>query len=563
MNRLRALFLLLTTASISAAELPPRLDDALPALRESRWQDAATLLETVIASNPHDSGALYYLGLSYQRLGRHEDAIDPLQSALELGVTGDTRGVRSGHLALARSRAATGDADGALLHLEEAWAHWGFDGLVDVLDDESFALLHGDPRLRALAGLEPKADSGDRDARWRADLAYLRRLLAVAHPDSFHSTGAASWNQAADWLEGRVSELTDLQMVSELMQLMAMIGDGHTALYPPSEGDLAWHLLPFLPFRLADGWFVAAASPDHADLVGAKLLSAGSRPWSEIAGFTGRHLARGNRFTHDWLAGVGLQFAEPYALAQGAPSTASPGPVELEVEFPDGSRVRRRLEPTMIDRDPNAHWAPAEWASAFDAAPRWLRDPHQRFDVDLLPETGVLYARLLQTLDEEELSLADFGRQVRESFGANNARALILDLRLNNGGNANQARGLFDELLRIPQLEEPGALIVLIGPRTFSATGYLLGMFQKHLDPLFVGWPSGCRPVGYSSERSFRLPYSGLTGSISHELRVDGYGTDDRRPAFMPDIPIWPTGADFRAGVDPVLQAAISAAGPA
>ncbi len=111
--------------------------------------------------------------------------------------------------------------------------------------------------------------------------------------------------------------------------------------------------------------------------------------------------------------------------------------------------------------------------------------------------------------------------------------------------------------MRIPALTEAGALQVLIGPRTFSATGYLVGMLEKHLDPTFVGWPSGCRPVGPGSERPFRLHHSGLTGSISWELRIDGWGSDDQRPDFVSNRVVWPSGADLRAGRDPVLEAAL------
>lgn len=336
----------------------------------------------------------------------------------------------------------------------------------------------------------------------------------------------------------------------------ASIGDGHTAVYPPTEGELAWHLLPFFPVRLEDGWYVAAAPPEYAHLVGAKLLKAAGRDWQEMVDFTAGHLASDNVFTARWLTAIGLQFAELYALVSGGTDLKE---VELVAELADGTRVRANLVAQPITRNPNAHWAPEGWTTPYEKAPLWLRDPTRLFYYELLPETGVVYARILQMADGEEQSLAEYGRALREFFTGNDARALILDLRLNNGGDANQARDLIDELIRTPGLEKPGSLAVLTGPRTFSATGYLLGMMEKHLAPVLVGWPTGCRPVGYSSERSFRLPYSGLSGSISHELRVDGNSTDDVRPSFFPHHPVWPTGEDLRQSRDPVLATALQA----
>jgi hypothetical protein len=543
---------LLTAASASL----PSTEDAIPALRDGQWSDAVPVLESVVMANPYEGRALYYLGVARQRLGRHQEALDALRGALELGVNGTRSGTRAAHVALARSLAATGEIDAALDHLEEAWAHWGFGGLRQLLGDDDFAVLHDDPRLRALAGLDPQADAGDRDARWRADLAYFRRLLVVAHPEPFHSADATRWNAAADTLHRRIPQLNDREIVAGLMRLAASIGDGHTAVYPPVEGDLAWQLLPFYPVHLADGWYVAAATPENSDLAGAKILQAAGQGWPDLVDAAAEHLAADNVYTQRWLAGVGLQFADFYALSS---RTADTSRIELVVETADGTRVRRQLEPTSVARDPNAHWAPADWVTAYTRVPRWLQDPSRLFHHEMLPDSRVVYARLLQTADGEEQALAEYGRELRSFVAKKRARALVLDLRLNNGGNANMARGFVNELLRIPGIEEPKFLAVLLGPRTFSATGYLLGMMEKHLDPILVGWPSGCRPVQYSSERSFRLPYSGLTGSISYELRVDGHSTDDRRPAFFPHHLVWPTGEDLRRGRDPVLETALEA----
>lgn len=547
-----ALILTMTTAGSTTLQ---RANDVLPALQDGRWNEALPVLETIVKTNPFNGRAQYYLGVTYQQLDRDGDAIDALQSALALGVTGNRRGVRQAHVALAQSLAATGDADDAFAHLGEAWAHWGFDGLVEILSDEDFSPLHEDPRLKALAGLDALADTGDREARWLADLRYLRRLLEVAHPDPFHTIDATRWGEAISALDQNIARFSDLEIIAAFMHLVASIEDGHTAVYPPTEGDAAWHLLPFYPVRLDDGWFVAAAAPEYADIVGGKIVEAAGRDYSEIVNFASDRLARDNGFTRRWLAGVGLQFAELYALASDSDDATQ---VELVVEHTGGKRVRKTLGAEAIMRNPNGHWVPDAWTTAYQSAPLWLRDPTVNFHHALL-DSGVVYSRILQLVDGDEQSLAGYGRELREFVVDSGAHALVLDLRLNNGGDANEARGLVNELLRIPGIDAPGALAVLIGPRSFSATGYLLGMLEKHLDPVFVGWPSGCRPVGYSSERSFRLPYSGLSGSISYELRVDGGGTDDIRPAYFPHHLVWPSAEDLRQSRDPVLETALDA----
>ncbi len=532
-------------------EPPPRTADAVAALRAERWGEARDTLEAVVGANPHDGLARYYLGIAREALDLHAEALPELRAALALGVDGSRRGLRGAHLALARTLAATGDVDGALTHVEEAWSSWGFDDIPGLLTDEAYAPLHAAPRLRALARLD---DTADRSERWRADLRYFQRLVSEAHPDPFRTTSAETWNARVEALAAAADEASDLEITGELMRLAALIGDGHTAVYPPTEGAGAWHLLPFVPVCLSDGWFVAAAPAELADIVGAQLVGAGGSSWDALVRFATERVAADNDFTHRWLAGVALQFAELYALA-GATEDATR--VSFDLVLPNGRRTTRTLEAGPILRDPNARAVPEGWATAYAEAPLWLEGAGRPFHHRILDGVpGAVYAQINQTADARNQTLAGYGRELREFFEQDPSRALVLDLRLNNGGNAYEARRLVNELLRIPALEEPGRLLVLIGPRTFSATGYLLGMLEQHLAPVRLGWPSGCRPVGPSSERTFRLPHSRLSGSVSWELRVDGYGTDDRRPFFVPDWVVWPSGADLRAGRDPVLEAA-------
>ena len=94
------------------------------------------------------------------------------------------------------------------------------------------------------------------------------------------------------------------------------------------------------------------------------------------------------------------------------------------MEHADGKQVRRTLVAEPVRRNPNSHWAPEEWATAYEATPLWLRDPTDLFHHEMLPDSGVVYARILQLADGDEQSLADYGRELREFFTANSARAL-------------------------------------------------------------------------------------------------------------------------------------------
>ncbi len=541
-------------ATIAAAAPVPVLDDVIPLIRDDQWTKAAPLLETIVAENRFDGVACFYLGAGYLELDRYDDALSALQRAIQLGVNGGWSGMRQAEILSAECLAKRGDPDGAIDHIARAWSEWGLDDVAALLEQEEFSSLREHPRALELAGHTAEAEAGDRSARWRADLAYFVRLLQEVHPEPFHSCNEQLWREKVRQIEASIPNRSDLELSSALMQLAAKIGDGHTAVYPPGDGEMSWNMVAFFPLWFRDGWYVAAAAPGHESIVGGRILGAGNVPQEKIYEVAMNHLASDNEMTPRWLSAVALQFAEIYELA-GAMERGKP--LRLQLELADGQQVEELFEPLPIDRNPNSRWAPADWPDMPDEVPLYLQYVDSPFHLRQIQETDIIYAQLNQTINGEDATMTDYGHRIHSLMKEVDGTHLILDLRWNNGGNAFHARGFVDQLLAIEELRAEGSLYLLMGPRTFSATAYLIGMIERHRNPIFVGMPSGCRPVGYSSERSFRLPYSGLTGSISRELRIDGDSMDDRRPWYAPTYVAWPDGADLRAGRDPVLEQAL------
>ena len=83
----------------------------------------------------------------------------------------------------------------------------------------------------------------------------------------------------------------------------------------------------------------------------------------------------------------------------------------------------------------------------------------------------------------------------------------------------------------------------------------LSSMVEFHTEAIFVGEPTGSSPQFYGEDTHFRLPYSGLTGSISSRWFQNRFISDDERPWIGPDIVAELTLDDVRNGRDPALEA--------
>lgn len=124
------------------------------------------------------------------------------------------------------------------------------------------------------------------------------------------------------------------------------------------------------------------------------------------------------------------------------------------------------------------------------------------------------------------------------------ARALIVDLRLNNGGNAFLTNPLPEVVSAFARGDSSRRIFVISGRSTFSAAQIFLTRLERLANVIIVGEPSSSSPnfVGEDGER-LRLPYSGVVVNISFKRHQESH-YDDRRqwiPVSLPTPLTWET----------------------
>lgn len=532
------------------------LDEVERFLAEGDYKAAIQILEPMVSQNPYNGLQAYYLGAALARSGHCEKAVPHLQNSLKIGVNGDWDGLRSANFRLAECAAEREDYEQSATYLHKAWARYWAQGLdVDRLpNEEIFAPLRKGGFLRPITGRTPEADAGRIEARQRADLDYFDRLIREGHPDPFHKMTEEAWRNAVVSLDARLP-LEAKKFDFSLKRLASMVGDGHTTVFPQTQGHDAWKLLPVFIQRFSDGWVITAAAPSHVDLVGARLDSIEGRPISEIVRHARAVLPADNELTHLWLAGVLMQTYDFYVNA----GAAGRNEVIFDLTLPNDTRRTVKVPAGPITRNPNSRGAPADW-HAIGRDTLWLSDPNTPFFTHWFPDEQALYVQVNQVNDGPDQTLAKFGKDVFKELSTRQARSIIFDLRNNNGGNTTFTYDFLRAIDRYEALERDGSVIALIGPRSYSATMDVIGRLQNDMDAVLVGWPTGGRPNIYSTERPFTLPYSRISGSISVRWHQHGVSGNDIRPWFPPDIAVWPSRMDILAGRDPVLEKALELA---
>jgi hypothetical protein len=202
------------------------------------------------------------------------------------------------------------------------------------------------------------------------------------------------------------------------------------------------------------------------------------------------------------------------------------------------------------------------WLSARDPGSPPLRDrfPERRHWFTPVPGKPVVYARYREVMDDEHQTVAQFADSLRAALESTGAERLVLDLRGNVGGNGFLNRPLVQHLIRAERLWRPGGLWALIDRGTFSAAVMLAADLELRVPALLVGEKTGGHPNSYGDSRRVVLPRSGLTVRVS-SLFWQLTGPQDRRDGITPHIPVSERFADWRAGRDPALEAALAEGG--
>lgn len=414
-------------------------------------------------------------------------------------------------------------------------------------------------------------------AEWRAALDEIAADIRATHPDPFTRVGELAFMQAFDQLRSDLPRLGEEERVVRAMQLLALIGDGHTYLEPRGEAFHSWY--PIRLYEFSDGYFVTSAHRAVADLAGAEVLEIAGRPASEVIDAARSLLGAENVF----LRRERLYPVHNAALMRGLGYAEEDGRLRVRLRLRTGRVVERRLLPQRTDNpaflaaDSLFEWVyraevyglpfgeNSDWIAAFGQTPSDAfltadesRPPfmgqRSRFYARALPEADAYYMQLNQTDDttmisfvQEHLAIVDRLRPGR----------LILDLRFNFGGDGSRVADMTHQFVRREADPPWRELYVLTGRKNYSAAIMALDALADNVVLTIVGEPAGGGLNTYGDPVSRLYEDANLrlyVSSLRHQLGA----SNDRRDILPVDAPAIMSFAEYASGRDPAVDAILA-----
>jgi hypothetical protein len=407
----------------------------------------------------------------------------------------------------------------------------------------------------------------------RNDLAAFTRDF-YARDSSYSTAHRAEADARLRALESKLGAVTAAQFELELARIVALADNGHTN-SPASLRSRRYARVPIRLVPFGDQFYVLRVDTANADLLGARLVSIDGKPLKDVRS-VGHALWGGTPAWRDRQLPFLLESPDQmFALGITTASNSATFRFELRngrimerriaADQPDGSResypATRWLYPVPLDTDRG------EWRllGTKEKSPWAFQEPSQFFRLHAAPEMNALVVQLRANHDGPQ-SIQEFLGKAGDEIRRVQPRNLVLDLRVNGGGDLNNTRDFVQSLPRLV----PGRIFVLTSPWTFSAaistTGYLKQAGGDRVT--IVGEMVGDRLEFWAEGRLARLPHSGAAMSYStqrHDYRTgckpytDCHGAVVRNPISVPSLapgivaPL--TIEDFIAGRDPGMEA--------
>ncbi len=403
-------------------------------------------------------------------------------------------------------------------------------------------------------------------SKWIQDIDYLNQVAQKDFEKLFVKITPQEFEEHVEKLKKEVPNLSDIEITIKLAELVAKFEYGHTAvpLIPQRnsqhgyDGNVSFHAFPINFYWFSDGVFIQGIHKDYGEIVGAKVKRIGNLDVMDALDRVRPVVSIENE---SFFKAYGLLYLNLAEVLQAKGIIDQGKSLPLVVEK-DGKEVRKRIELNQDDF-PSYSYGLIEdkenWVSARvnkKDLPLYIHRPEKFYLSKAIPDSKAYYIRESAVRNQNGKSIADFYEEAMSEFNQGDYEKLIIDLRLNGGGNNYNNKDVVKHLIRSDKLKEKGSLVVIIGRRTFSAAQNLVNEIDNYTPAIFIGEPTAENVNFMGDTRTITLPNSKVNVRLSFAWWQDKPQWENNEWT-TPDLYVEMSSQDYIFDKDPVLQTAL------
>ncbi|MBN1598356.1 MAG: hypothetical protein JW894_08680 [Bacteroidales bacterium] len=399
---------------------------------------------------------------------------------------------------------------------------------------------------------------------WEVDLQYAKSYLEIMHPRLFDFVTEDEFNSEFDYLLNNWKILSDTDIVIRITEIFVKIQDGHTGVSLYNSSDYIkglFHYYPVWLYKFNDGYFVLYARNEFKELVGKKITRLGNLGICDAINQMMRFQVGDNKWgkiqyiplIQEFMQCAGVTDRDSDLLVFQYEDNKGE-PREYKIEKPESVKDFYFPSKVFPQKDTGVY---AMNDTCEKALPLYLSRLNEggysgnSYWYTWLPEQETIYLQISDNMDKPDDPFDAFCKRMFRDLDSLSAKKLIVDVRLNGGGNHFEMP-LIKGIIARPDIDSEGNLFLITSRRTISASEHLTTQMETYTNVVIVGEPTGGRPNMVGSITRFALPNSGLNCFTAKEYTQDSEFADFRLTT-KPHVYSLLSSDDYRENHDPVL----------
>ncbi|WP_224491551.1 S41 family peptidase [Robertkochia flava] len=397
------------------------------------------------------------------------------------------------------------------------------------------------------------------EVNWKSDLEFLKTTIDTEYPFLYKKISREDFNKRYNELYAQVESMEDYEAVCGIMELVSSFEYGHTSVGLRGT-DFELRQLPVNLMEFKDGIFIEGISEEYKEDAGARVLKIAGEDVMDVY-----------RQVYPYFPAENSQFFKAYGMnflvytellaKEGLIPDPEAG-VTLTLEK-NGKSYERTLKPMEKGKRPPTDYGytknEAGWISARDQGftPNYLKHLDRIYYSEFLNDNNAMYVRQSQIQDDSLVPIPEFYDKVFEEIREKHIDKLVIDVRLNGGGNNYKNKAVIKDIIAHPEIDRVGHLFVILGDRTFSACQNLVNELDNYTNAIFIGEPTGENINFYGDNNKVVLPESEIPVYLSFAWWQDKPQWENQQ-WLPPHIAVQLSFEDYLENRDPVLDAALN-----
>lgn len=350
----------------------------------------------------------------------------------------------------------------------------------------------------------------------------------------------------------QLPELTDTQIVFELMRILALLDDAHSALYSDCFEYFPMILEP-MEQNGEVGLRLIRIPQEYKDLLYAELIAINGIPVEDVIKGITPYVSTENEF---WAKQTIVSiFNEMMICEKGALQAA--GVMGAEEDRAQFQFVTEQGEERTVTLEAADYFGEEYWSYRYaDCNPvsvgtlSYSQYGNTSYFHQYLQNEKAMFLRLYDCSADAEYRLEDFIVDVDQALRRiGHVDKIIVDIRDNPGGYLN----FVDNLIKFLGEADTDHIYILTDNGSFSAGTIFPQRAKAKLDNVtIVGEPTGQTPNFFAGATVLQLRKHNVAFSLSMSYFEGDPSFEEA--ALMPDILVYQNLTDYQLGIDTVLQ---------